>query len=184
MDQISPSRRLFLKRTALATAGVVLLSGDAFASVLNNPNAPSSYNPYSDRTTDLRKSGSTESPVTVQGVIYNKQTQLPIVNAKIEVWHVSPNSKNVNHRAHFFTDDLGRYNFITDFPGREVRKKPRIQFKITKDDFFRFNTLIFDTKMAYVDQDQWKEVNALGDLFHPKLQYKLDSYNIQFNQVL
>lgn len=184
MDQNSPSRRAFLRKTAIATAGIAFLSGNAVAAIFNTPIAAAGYRSTSKQTTDLRKSNSGADPVTVQGVIYHEQTQIPLANAKVEVWHLSPNSQEIGYRAHFYTNEFGRYSFITDFPDHAPQYRPRIQFKLSHNQRERFNVLIFNKRQAFINHEQWENVNKHGTEFYPQLTQKLGTYNIQFNQTL
>ena len=184
MDQNSPSRRAFLRKTAIASAGVAFLSGNAVSAVFNSSLDFNGYKSKSKRTTDLRKSNSGAYPVTVQGVIYHEQTQLPLANAKVEVWHLSPNSQEIGYRAHFYTNEFGRYSFITDFPDHAPQFRPRIQFRLSHNQRERFNVLIFNKRQAFINHLQWGNINKHGAEFYPQLTQKLGTFNVQFNQTL
>lgn len=184
MIQNNSSRRAFLRKTAIASASVALFSGSAISAVLEDPSQGLGYNSFAPFKVDLRKSYTNIAAVKVQGVLFDKTTLMPISNAKIEVWHISPNSNKIKHRAYFYTDQQGGYTFVTDFPDHEPQLKPRIQFRLSYKGNYRFNELIFDTHQAYISHKQYKEYKALGPDFYPQLTRESGSFSIQFNQSL
>ena len=126
------SRRLFLQRSVLATTGIALLiSGISHAYSAKSPFE--GYNPYAEEKNDLRISSILGKHVSVKGKVFDKSGTIPISNALIEVWHISPNSKKFKHKAKLRTNKNGEYQFITDFPNNEEGKMPRIYFKISSE---------------------------------------------------
>lgn len=175
----STSRRLFLQKSALATTGVALLSS-GIANAFTNEIPYDGYNPYSENKTDLRTT-IFEKHVRVKGTVYDKTGSIPVPNAAIEVWHLSPNSTKYRHRTKLRTDHLGQYNFITDFPNREVAQVSRIYFKLSHKDNSLYTELAVDQTGASVTSKHWEENQHLGDKLHPSSENFLQTTTINFN---
>lgn len=185
MKKRIPSRRKFLRNTFLASVGITALgTTQSIASVFESKLKLNGYLPNADFTTDLRKSGASVMPVTVHGIIYDQQSRLPVSNALIEVWHLSPDSEVMSYRAQFNTSESGRYSFITDFPGHGPQLKPRIFFKISHVGKERFNHVIFDSHNAYIDSSQWVQLQNEPLDLQPVFSLKLDTVNIRLNQTV
>lgn len=177
-----PSRRLFLRKSAIATTGVVLLSSSSIANTLSNNNSPfDGYNPYSEEKTDLRTSSLFGKHVTVKGKIYDKTGNSPVSNAKLEVWHLSPNSTKYKHQAKFKTNNFGEYSFISDFPNREPGKMSRIFFKVSYNTSSYFTELLVNDFGAHITHKHWEENNQLGAKLFPIKTGTLNFLKIQFN---
>ncbi|MEP2936894.1 MAG: hypothetical protein ABJM06_00770 [Gilvibacter sp.] len=184
MKKPIPSRRKFLRNTILASVGLSALgTTSSFANIFDSKLQLNGYLPNADFTTDLRKTGANVMPVTVHGIMYDRQSKLPVSNVLIEVWHLSPDSEEMSYRAKFNTSDTGRYSFITDFPGHGPQLKPRIFFKISDGKKEQFNHLIFDSREAFVDHKQWSELQNESIDLMPKFSYKLETANIQLNHI-
>ncbi|NNM23388.1 MAG: hypothetical protein HKO54_07525 [Flavobacteriaceae bacterium] len=178
----STSRRLFLRKSAIATTGLTLFS----TSVINalNKEVPfEGYNPFAEEKNDLR-SNPFGDHVRVKGVIYDETGTTPVANAKVEVWHLSPNSKKYRHRAKFTTNDRGEYTFITDFPDREAGKTPRILFKVSNAYSSSFRELYLDRSGGYITSDHWEKNQQLGENLFPTSHRIFNSLEIQFNLTL
>ena len=176
------SRRLFLRNTAIATTGMALLSSNAVLHAMTKKESPfNGYNPYAEETTDLRSSSIFGKHITVKGKIYDKSGNFPLANTKVEVWHLSPNSKKYRHRAILTTNSLGEYQFITDFPNREYGKSPRIFFKVSKNEASYFTELFVSDFGANISGKHWEENNQLGKELFPKKETFLDQTTFTFN---
>ncbi|GEQ85494.1 hypothetical protein ULMS_10020 [Patiriisocius marinistellae] len=173
------SRRSFLLKTALATTGVTLLSNGVSAAFAND--IPfDGYNPYAETKTDLR-TNTLADRIDVYGVIYNSTGKIPLQNASVEVWHLSPNSKKYRHRAKLFTNDLGEYSFTTEMPNRETGNPPKIFFKVTSQNKSYFTELILSSTGAHITGKHWQE-NKLPDLkLLPRTEYAGTTTSINFN---
>ncbi len=103
-------------------------------------------------------------------------------NAKIEFWHLSPESKEYNHRSAVVTDSSGNFKILTDFPNREVGKYTTIHFKVSKDNQ-EFNTeLKFSDFGAYITDKHWENNNRLHpELLFPRMEKSLYKTKINFN---
>ncbi|MBC3758352.1 hypothetical protein H7U19_08055 [Hyunsoonleella sp. SJ7] len=177
------SRRLFLRNTAMATTGMAIVSASSGLHALSNAESPfEGYNPYTECKTDLRTSFLTEKSISVEGTLYNSSGNLPISNAKIEVWHLSPGSTKYRHRGKMYTDSNGRYKFISDWPNREPGKLHRIYFKVSKKETEFFTELLFNNFGAHISSKHWESQNVLGETkLFPKMNTGLNTSKIEFN---
>ena len=174
------SRRLFLQRSAIATTGIALLS-TGIARAFNSESPYDGYNPYSEEKTDLRTT-IFEKHLRVKGVLYEKSSMMPLANATIEVWHLSPNSKKYRHRGKLKTNELGAYNFITDYPNHEVAKAPRVYFKVSHKGSSVFTDLVlFNETGAHISDTHWEANQHLGDKLFPTSEKILNTSIINFN---
>ena len=174
-----------MRMAGLATFGLTLLNTqNVLGNVFESKRDDLQYHPSSPETNDLRKSGYNVPAVSVQGVIYDKDSMQELSNVKVEVWHLSPDSEEVSYRAHFFTATNGSYQFITDFPGHAPRLKPRIFFRLSNGKKERFSELIFDTHFAYLNNEQWEHNKSNLAQLTPKLSKKLGIFSIQNHQTL
>ena len=181
MKKKSP-RRLFLKYAVLSTASVTLLSSSSVMHALTLEESPfNGYNPYAENKTDLRTSFPFEKSVIVKGNIYNSTGNIPVSNAIIEVWHLSPNSKKFRHRAKLTSNASGEYQFITDFPNKEYGRMARIYFKISKGDRSYFTELIMNNLGAHISEKHWAKNQVLGKALYPKQELFLNQASITFN---
>ena len=173
------SRRLFLKRSAIATTGIALLS-TGIARAFDSESPYHGYNNYSEEKTDLRTT-LFEKNVRVEGILYEKSSMMPLANATIEVWHLSPNSTKYRHRGKLKTNELGAYNFITDYPDREVGKAPRIYFKVAHKGSSVFTDLVLNETGAHISGTHWIANQHLGDKLFPTSEKILNTSIINFN---
>jgi len=173
------SRRLFLRKSAVVTTGLVFLSSNVVNAFIDE-SPYQGYNPYSEEKTDLR-TGLFGKHARIKGTIYNKTGGTPIVGAIIEVWHLSPNSTKYRHRAKLKTNSLGEYNFITDFPNKEKNKCPRVFFKVSHNNTSVFTEVLFNDRGAYITSKHWEDQSALGSKLLPKFKKSLGNSTINFN---
>ena len=163
-----PSRRLFLRNSAMATTGIALFSSTAFANTFTSDDSPfEGYNPYAEEKTDLRTSSLFGKHLQVKGEIFDATGSYKLSNVTIEVWHLSPNSKKYRHQAKLTTNNNGEYNFITDFPNIENGKMPRIYFKVTNNHTTYFTELLVNDFGAHITGKHWQENNKLGEKILP-----------------
>lgn len=168
MTNQNSSRRSFLLKSTLATTGLALLtSSQVVANLTTNQSPYLGYNPYSEASVDLRKGVLPMGGVKIQGQLFEKDGKTVIPNAKIEVWHLSPNSKKYRHNGHFFTDEEGNYSFLSDFPMKDSGS-PKIFFKATKDGVETFTQLVFLSNGANIMSDHWELNQQLGEKVLPK----------------
>ncbi|WP_415374165.1 twin-arginine translocation signal domain-containing protein [Patiriisocius sp. Uisw_017] len=175
------SRRSFMQKTAIATTGLAFLSPSIVSAFTNN--CPyEGYNPYADTKTDFRTVTLGEH-VRVKGTIYNKKSLIPIADATVEVWHLSPNSTKFRHRGKLKTNEDGTYNFITDLPNKENAKMRRIYFKVSHKNTSYFTELLLVpiTSSAYITSKHWEENQELGEKVLPVSKKLLNTTTINFN---
>ena len=98
---------------------------------------------------DLRRDLSGDH-LEVSGKIYYFNRLKSLKNVSVEIWHLSPSSKEFLYRARFQTDDSGFYRFYTDYPGREMGKNYKIYFKIFYKKHQYFTALSFNHCSMYV----------------------------------
>lgn len=179
------SRRSFLQKAALVTAGITVFSSSKTAANVFNSESPYPYyNPFTSEKTDLRSPLSTVSSVKVNGTLLDKITNLPIANAKVEVWHVSPGSTKVRHRAHFFTDAAGKYTFITDMPNRTDMGAPRIYFKFSDGSKIEQTQLLIGAADAYIDHNHWARQNKTNPNVLPRMTKPFGKRTVSFTNVI
>lgn len=181
MKKTTP-RRSFLSKTLMASAGLALASSTSVARAFSGNTSPfRGYNPFAEEKTDLRKSLFGQH-VEVRGQIFDSSGANVLSNAKIEVWHLSPNSKKFEHRAVLYSDKNGSYRFTTDYPNREIGKIPRIYFRVSRSSKPYFTELSFNDYGAYISGKHWEKNQQLGDqkLFPTQLSF-LNTSQIKFN---
>lgn len=183
MTNIKNSRRSFLIKSVAASAGIALFSTTkTLASIVENETPFEGYNPFSNATNDLRNSAIHAKGIKVTGRIFNKSGSKGISQAKIEVWHLSPQSEKYRNRGHFFTDNEGFYSFVSHIPNREKGKMPRIYYKISDGNSTVFTKLLFDSNSAYIMNDHWESNRSLGKYVFPKFRKNHINMNqIEFN---
>jgi len=178
MKKTTP-RRAFLQRSLLATAGLGLLSTQTIQAI--TASSPiEGYNPFAEEKTDLRIH-SFGKYVSIKGVIYDKTGKMPLKNALVEVWHLSPGSSKYNHRGKMFTNALGEYEFISDFPNKKPSVDNTIHFKVSQGGSKQFTSLVLGHKDAYITSDHWQRNNQLGTKLFPTSATFLNKTTIQFN---
>lgn len=175
-------RRLFLGKSLLAATGLICVPTGTIAKELGSNSVPfKGYTPYTDVKTDLRTSFLGKE-VSVSGKIYDATGKSTIPNALIEVWHLSPEKKVYKHRGKMFTDDDGRYQFITDWPNREPGKQHRIYFKVSNAKKIIFTELLFNDFGAHITDKHWEQNQQLAEnLRFPKFSTFLNKSTIDFN---
>lgn len=180
--KINTSRRLFLRKSAMATTGAVFLSSTSVINALTLESSPfNGYNPYAEEKTDLRASSLFGDHVTVTGTIFDKTGISPVPNVLIEVWHLSPNSNKYGHKAKLRTNEKGEYQFITDFPNKEEGKMPRIYFKVSSKNDTYYTDLAINNFGAIISDKHWEKNNQLGEKLFPKKGSILGQTIITFN---
>lgn len=79
------------------------------------------FKPKSPRVSDLRVTGLVGVPVTLTGFVLTRSCR-PVPNALVDLWHADGNgdydNKGFRGRGHQFTDEQGRYRFVTIVPAR------------------------------------------------------------------
>ena len=92
------------------------------------PTAASTEGPFylsnAPARANLRIFGETGTTVELSGRVVEASCQGPLIGAKVEIWHASPNGRYDNTstemrcRCQLTTDSKGRYNLLTLLPGR------------------------------------------------------------------
>lgn len=111
----------------------------------------------------LRKTGSPiankNQIIKIQGFITDLACR-PITNARVEIWHVdsfgvrkvllskkelreTPHDPYFTDGGRFYTDNLGRFEFLTIMPGSYENRMSHINFKISHQNFADFFTIMF-----------------------------------------
>ena len=107
------------------------------------------YSPLAPVKNDLRVSVS-GADVQIHGRIFDLQDKILTNPLKIEIWHLSPNSEKYSHRAITYSDEIGRYRFITDLPNREMGHNYKIYLKISNGNQRYFTHLSFNHCTAFI----------------------------------
>ena len=184
MGKTTP-RRSFLSKTLMASAGLALASSTSVVRAFSGNHSPfKGYRPFAEKTTDLRKSLFGQH-VEVTGQIFDAEGVKVLPNAKIEVWHLTPNSEKFEHRAVLYSDENGSYRFITDFPNREIGKYYKVYFKVSNSKTSNFTELSFNNFGAFISDKHWEKNHQLGEqLLFPTHTTFLNQSIIQFNIAL
>ncbi len=185
MEKPISSRRSFIAKTTLAVMGTTLLTtSTSFATLLKTSYPFEGYQPVLDYKNDMRTLLS-EKSLKVSGTLYTSVTDLqPCANALVEVWHLSPNSIEFNHKGKITTDENGKYTFYTDFPNRKEGYKPRIFFKATAEGKTVFTELIMDTHQAHISHAHWEQNKHLGNKLFPIYMPSKTEGEIHFNFII
>jgi hypothetical protein len=156
------ARRNFLKNAALASSGILFLSSTTMVRAFENQCPFEGYNPYSEDKTDSRVSSLFGNHVVIKGKVFDKMSLKEVSTAKVEVWHLSPNSTSYGHQAKMKVTPDGEFNFITDFPNRETGKFPKVYFKVTSNDKVYFTELSLTADNAFINNKHFEENLVLG----------------------
>ena len=119
------------------------------------------YIPLSLLKSNLRKSNGVEQLV-VNGRIFDKSGKWPVGNAGIEIWHLTPGTKDFKHRAKLISDSTGVFQLITDMPARVRGQNFKIYFKITSGRNSFYTHLSFNHSMAFLAYRSTKSKNLAG----------------------
>ena len=171
-------RRAFLIKTTLATAGATLLTSAFSETFASSPFE--GYNPYASNKKDLRTNFLGEQ-VAVTGILYDATSLVPVKNAIVEVWHLSPNSSKYRHRTKLTTDEKGAFSLKTDFPNKESGKYSRIYFKTTTNVGSRYGEIVLNSTGVHITDTHWTQNQKLGKRMFPKYSKYLNTTNISIN---
>ncbi len=175
------SRRRFMRNSAFAMTGLAVFT-PTISNALTFSECPfSGYNPYAERTNDLRRGIFGGRTLSIKGTIYETDGRTPVRNGSVEVWHLSPNSEKYRNRGKLQTDQNGQYQFITDFPNNEKGKQPRIYFKVSNFEKTTFTELVFNQSGPQITSAHWEKNHQLGEKLFPKQEGFSASSIIHFN---
>ena len=175
------NRRGFLGKTALAGAGLAFITSTNSLFAFSNNNSPfKGYNPFAEEKNDLRTNPFGKH-ITISGKIYDAQGESTLSNAKVEVWHLSPNSKKFRHQAKLKTDEQGRYSFITDIPAVGDNKTRKIFFKVSNKDHVYFTQLYVLERTASFNSTHWEDNQSLGKKLATKTVNGHNKMTVEFN---
>lgn len=168
-------RRNFLKGSVLASTGAMLLPTiDLFAK-----ESSSSYPSIS--TADIRTKLFGKQ-VEISGQVFDVSGKIPLQNAKVEFWHLSPNSEQIGHKGLLITDSEGKYLLRTDYPSREMGKHTTIHFRVSKENEELVTELKFSDFDVFITEKHWEAHQNLEDsLLFPKMEKLLFRTKINFN---
>ncbi|KAA2216530.1 peptidase associated/transthyretin-like domain-containing protein [Maribacter flavus] len=168
-------RRNFLKGSVLASTGAMLLpTTDLFAK-----ESSSSYPSIS--TADIRTKLFGKQ-VEISGQVFDVSGKNPLQNAKVEFWHLSPNSKQIGHKGLLITDSEGKYLLRTDYPSREMGKHTTIHFRVSMENEELVTELKFSDFGAFITDKHWESNQELdNDLLFPQLEKSIYKTKINFN---
>ena len=177
------TRRSFLRKTAIAATGLTLLSSTQLIQAATRVRSPyKGYNPYAPLAKDMRRLSFTDKSVKVSGIICkDSNIQSICTNATVEVWHLSPGSKKYNHCSKLYTDEQGRYSFLTNAPNAEKGKMPRIYFKVSHEGAVQYSELLLNQSGGLITAEHWEKHHKLGEDVYPKSTVQSDQTNITFN---
>jgi protocatechuate 3,4-dioxygenase beta subunit len=91
------------------------------------------FKPKSPMRTDLREPAFKGELLVITGLVLSKSCK-PVPNALVDLWHADGggeyDNKGFRGRGHQFTDNDGRYNFITVKPGRYPGRTPHYHVNV------------------------------------------------------
>lgn len=182
MNKDAYDRRRFLSKLSFAVIGTSLLSSQWFYAFVAKDQSPfAGYYPYSKQKNDLRCAKYSGTTLKVSGTTFARNGLRTLSYVRIEVWHLSPDSKKYDHKGAFSSNASGEYTFITDMPNRIKGQLPRIFFKISHDGRVDFTELILNDHNAYISHTHWENNKALNEKLFPIYKNKLGETEIQFN---
>ena len=178
----NPTRRLFLRNTALTAVGIALVPSAILAKQhTKNFGSFKDHVPSVPCTSDLRTLPFVGKQLTVKGCVYDKSGLYPLANASIEVWHLSPNSNKFSHKAKLVSNASGEYLFQTDFPNKEEGKSPRIYFKVSHGVTSYSTELLVSDYDAHITGEHWERNKQLESKLFPKKTGTFNASTITFN---
>ena len=107
------------------------------------------YIPLAPLKCNLTRSREGEQLV-IYGRIFDKSGKWPLGNAGVEIWHLTPGTKEFNHRAKLISDSTGTFRLTTDMPARMEGQNFKIYFKIRIGVKSYFTHLSFNHSMAFL----------------------------------
>ena len=107
------------------------------------------YIPLAPLKSHLARSRRAEQLV-IYGRIFDKSGKWPAGNAGVEIWHLTPGTKEFNHRAKLISDSTGAFQLTTDMPARIAGQNFKIYFKIRIGVKSFFTYLSFNHSMAFL----------------------------------
>jgi protocatechuate 3,4-dioxygenase beta subunit len=121
--------------------------------------------PKINKTNNLRRSvGSTMvangDKIIINGMVTDENC-VPVIGAVVQIWQAdslgimpgfskdkNKSDPNFLYSGTAITDNLGRFNFLTIFPGSMENKAPFIKFRIIHADFLESETVMFFENQA------------------------------------
>ncbi|HAT63645.1 hypothetical protein KXJ69_13465 [Aureisphaera sp. CAU 1614] len=175
------SRRIFIRKSAVATTGLALVASSTPLLAFSESNSPyKGYNPFAEEKNDLRTNPFGKH-IAVSGKIFSSDGETILPNTSVEVWHLSPDSKKFRHNAKIKTNESGEYYFITDLPYKEKNVPRNIFFKVTNNSESYFTKLYILSNTAYFNSQHWEENQNLGKHLATLSESTNTQMSIQFN---
>ena len=192
-----PSRRDLLLSSALAATGLGLGLTDALGQQTLPP-TPSCgdggaateaqtegpfFKPRSPERVDLRESAAGARTVELSGQVLTRACK-PVARALVDLWHADDkgnyDARGNRYRGHVFTDDAGRYRFLTIMPALYPGRTRHYHVKVQAP-----NRPVLTTQL-YFPADE--EANRRDGLFRRELLMQVtqasDVLSARFNFVL
>ena len=181
MEGANNPRRSFLGKALKTTVGLAVLSSTTTLRALTKNEQPEGYNPYASERQDIRRDPFGKH-VEIKGKIFDAKGKVPLKNATVEVWHLSPDSKKYRHRTKLYTNGFGEYRLLTDVPERVYGKSRRIHFKVSKGAVSYTTELAMNDWGAHISSIHWEKNRQLGEaLLFPKHENVANRLKIDFN---
>lgn len=173
------SRRRFIQNVSTVTAGLAAVSAvPAFTSA--SKEQFNSYVPGAPFSNDLRTNNPLCPQVKVEGKIQSNR-DISMSDVQLEVWHLSPDSKQYGHRATIKVESDGSYQFLTDYPNNETGKQPCIHFRIGHSTDSYDTKLIIGKDFAFITDDHWLRNHKTVKNLFPKKKRELNQIRIKFD---
>ncbi|MDX2284429.1 MAG: catechol 1,2-dioxygenase [Bacteroidia bacterium] len=166
------NRRTFLTATALSAvavsaSGFIRFDGTRYAGDCETTSdiLGPFYRPGSPVRQNLRIGGEPGTPVELSGRILHDDCTTPYPNAKIELWHCSPDGVYDNESADFryrgtaYADAEGRYTFLTLLPvpyqvGKKSFRPAHFHLMISAEGYQPLVTQLYFSGDPWIAQDE------------------------------
>lgn len=162
------NRRSFLRRIAIASSGAILIPGVAFSKSRTVTTSKNIALIKSSNKVDLRTFGSTNKYIVVKGKVYDKSGLALLPGATVEVFKPSSGLLKPMRSSKVTANEKGEYQFLMDYPEKEVGKSPRIHLKVANGNNAYSTELIVTNFDAHISDKHWELNNQLGDKLFPQ----------------
>ena len=166
-------RRKFTKLTglsviAISTTGFIKFNGKSYEGDCETTTdiLGPFYRPDSPERENLVIAGMPGDLIELSGIVRHKDCKTPYKNAKVELWHCSPDktydndSDEYRYRGTAYCDDNGKYNFTTQMPvpydaGGGLIRPAHFHLMVSASGYQSLVTQIYFQGDPYIEKDPW-----------------------------
>ncbi len=123
------------------------------------------YRPDAPLRSDLIMSGMKGTHIQIQGSVLGSDCVTTLKDAVVEIWHCDTNGRYDNstsaffHRAHWVTDETGKYSFKTILPGKylnEGQLRPaHVHFRVSAPNYRDLISQVYFKGDPHIEKDPW-----------------------------